>query len=133
MRSGDYYMFEDLEDKFELDLIPDTHDMADTDTENITQSDLKMNRRKTLYDVSPFFICFRHPFIYVVFFFFLLKESQKPKSKDLQQTPTTATDGTGPSTSKAASKKSPTRPDEDQSSASSVDSDASKIIEHVAT
>ncbi|XP_037894241.1 piezo-type mechanosensitive ion channel component isoform X3 [Glossina fuscipes] len=101
MRSGDYYMFEDLEDKFELDLIPDTHDLADTDTENITQSDLKMNRRKTLYD-----------------------ESQKPKSKELDHTPTTATDGAGPSTSKAASKKSPTQPDEDATSASSADSDA---------
>uniref|UniRef100_A0A1A9WMD8 Piezo-type mechanosensitive ion channel component n=1 Tax=Glossina brevipalpis TaxID=37001 RepID=A0A1A9WMD8_9MUSC len=101
MRSGDYYMFEDLEDKFELDLIPDTHDLADTDTENITQSDLKMNRRKTLYD-----------------------ESQKPKSKESEHTPTTTTDGTGPSTSKAASKKSPIQQDEDERSSSSTDSDA---------
>ncbi|XP_075153442.1 piezo type mechanosensitive ion channel component isoform X2 [Haematobia irritans] len=73
VRAGDYYMFEDIDDKFELDLITDSDGLFDNDNENITESEIKMNRRKTLYD-----------------------ESQKPKlQKD------TLTDTAGPSTSKA--------------------------------
>ncbi|XP_013104296.2 piezo-type mechanosensitive ion channel component isoform X3 [Stomoxys calcitrans] len=73
VRAGDYYMFEDIDDKFELDLITDSDGLFDNDNENITESEIKMNRRKTLYD-----------------------ESQKPKlQKD------TLIDTAGPSTSKA--------------------------------
>lgn len=45
-------MFEDIDDKFELDLITDSDGLFDNDNENITESEIKMNRRKTLYDVS---------------------------------------------------------------------------------
>ncbi|XP_073827088.1 piezo type mechanosensitive ion channel component isoform X2 [Musca autumnalis] len=73
VRAGDYYMFEDIDDKFELDLITDSDGLFDNDNENITESEIKMNRRKTLYD-----------------------ESQKPRvQKD------SLTDTAGPSTSKA--------------------------------
>lgn len=49
-RAGDYYMFEEMDDKFELDLIHDEIDFLEE--ENITESEMKMQRRKTLYDVS---------------------------------------------------------------------------------
>ncbi|XP_017132300.1 piezo-type mechanosensitive ion channel component isoform X6 [Drosophila elegans] len=48
-RAGDYYMFEEMDDKFELDLIHDEIDFLEE--ENITESEMKMQRRKTLYDV----------------------------------------------------------------------------------
>ncbi|XP_044316387.1 piezo-type mechanosensitive ion channel component isoform X12 [Drosophila rhopaloa] len=48
-RAGDYYMFEEMDDKFELDLIHDEIDYLEE--ENITESEMKMQRRKTLYDV----------------------------------------------------------------------------------
>ncbi|XP_034101596.1 piezo-type mechanosensitive ion channel component isoform X11 [Drosophila albomicans] len=48
-RAGDYYMFEEMDDKFELDLIHDEIDFMEE--ENITESEMKMQRRKTLYDV----------------------------------------------------------------------------------
>ncbi|XP_044316377.1 piezo-type mechanosensitive ion channel component isoform X2 [Drosophila rhopaloa] len=47
-RAGDYYMFEEMDDKFELDLIHDEIDYLEE--ENITESEMKMQRRKTLYD-----------------------------------------------------------------------------------
>lgn len=49
-------MFEEMDDKFELDLIHDEIDFLEE--ENITESEMKMQRRKTLYDVSSevFFI-----------------------------------------------------------------------------
>ncbi|KRJ97826.1 uncharacterized protein Dyak_GE18740, isoform Q [Drosophila yakuba] len=47
-RAGDYYMFEEMDDKFELDLIHDEIDFLEE--ENITESEMKMQRRKTLYD-----------------------------------------------------------------------------------
>lgn len=43
-------MFEEMDDKFELDLIHDEIDFLEE--ENITESEMKMQRRKTLYDVS---------------------------------------------------------------------------------
>lgn len=43
-------MFEEMDDKFELDLIHDEIDYLEE--ENITESEMKMQRRKTLYDVS---------------------------------------------------------------------------------
>ncbi|XP_034101585.1 piezo-type mechanosensitive ion channel component isoform X1 [Drosophila albomicans] len=49
-RAGDYYMFEEMDDKFELDLIHDEIDFMEE--ENITESEMKMQRRKTLYDKS---------------------------------------------------------------------------------
>ncbi|XP_043641388.1 piezo-type mechanosensitive ion channel component isoform X10 [Drosophila teissieri] len=49
-RAGDYYMFEEMDDKFELDLIHDEIDFLEE--ENITESEMKMQRRKTLYDKS---------------------------------------------------------------------------------
>ncbi|XP_044316386.1 piezo-type mechanosensitive ion channel component isoform X11 [Drosophila rhopaloa] len=49
-RAGDYYMFEEMDDKFELDLIHDEIDYLEE--ENITESEMKMQRRKTLYDKS---------------------------------------------------------------------------------
>ncbi|EDW75577.2 uncharacterized protein Dwil_GK23932 [Drosophila willistoni] len=48
-RAGDYYMFEEMDDKFELDMIHDEIDFLEE--ENITESEMKMQRRKTLYDV----------------------------------------------------------------------------------
>ncbi|XP_037812231.1 piezo-type mechanosensitive ion channel component isoform X1 [Lucilia sericata] len=72
VRAGDYYMFEDVDDKFELEVITDSEGLFDTDNENITDSEIKMSRRKTLYD-----------------------ESQKPKNIKDGQT------DMGPSTSKA--------------------------------
>lgn len=45
-------MFEDVDDKFELEVITDSEGLFDTDNENITDSEIKMSRRKTLYDVS---------------------------------------------------------------------------------
>lgn len=39
-----------MDDKFELDLIHDEIDFLEE--ENITESEMKMQRRKTLYDVS---------------------------------------------------------------------------------
>ncbi|KNC28709.1 hypothetical protein FF38_09431 [Lucilia cuprina] len=51
VRAGDYYMFEDVDDKFELEVITDSEGLFDTDNENITDSEIKMSRRKTLYDV----------------------------------------------------------------------------------
>ncbi|XP_033249421.1 piezo-type mechanosensitive ion channel component isoform X24 [Drosophila miranda] len=48
-RAGDYYMFEEMDDKFELDLIHDEIDFLEE--ENMTESEMKMQRRKTLYDV----------------------------------------------------------------------------------
>lgn len=45
-------MFEDVDDKFELEVITDSEGLFDTDNDNITDSEKKMNRRKTLYDVS---------------------------------------------------------------------------------
>lgn len=53
-RAGDYYMFEEMDDKFELDLIHDEIDFLEE--ENITESEMKMQRRKTLYDVSYYSI-----------------------------------------------------------------------------
>lgn len=53
-------MFEDIDDKFELDLITDSDGLFDNDNENITESEIKMNRRKTLYDVS-----IKFPFVYM--------------------------------------------------------------------
>ncbi|XP_032583382.1 piezo-type mechanosensitive ion channel component isoform X3 [Drosophila sechellia] len=50
-RAGDYYMFEEMDDKFELDLIHDEIDFLEE--ENITESEMKMQRRKTLYDLLP--------------------------------------------------------------------------------
>ncbi|XP_023031317.2 piezo-type mechanosensitive ion channel component isoform X7 [Drosophila willistoni] len=49
-RAGDYYMFEEMDDKFELDMIHDEIDFLEE--ENITESEMKMQRRKTLYDKS---------------------------------------------------------------------------------
>ncbi|XP_030384823.1 piezo-type mechanosensitive ion channel component isoform X8 [Scaptodrosophila lebanonensis] len=49
-RAGDYYMFEEMDDKFELDLIHDEIDFLEE--ENLTESEMKMQRRKTLYDKS---------------------------------------------------------------------------------
>ncbi|XP_022214859.2 LOW QUALITY PROTEIN: piezo-type mechanosensitive ion channel component [Drosophila obscura] len=49
-RAGDYYMFEEMDDKFELDLIHDEIDFLEE--ENMTESEMKMQRRKTLYDKS---------------------------------------------------------------------------------
>ncbi|XP_033249406.1 piezo-type mechanosensitive ion channel component isoform X8 [Drosophila miranda] len=52
-RAGDYYMFEEMDDKFELDLIHDEIDFLEE--ENMTESEMKMQRRKTLYD--HLFLC----------------------------------------------------------------------------
>ena len=65
VRAGDYYMFEDVDDKFELEVITDAEGLFDADNENITESEIKMSRRKTLYDVSIVEICI------FLFFFFL--------------------------------------------------------------
>lgn len=50
-------MFEDVDDKFELEVITDAEGLFDADNENITESEIKMSRRKTLYDVSIVTIC----------------------------------------------------------------------------
>lgn len=49
VRAGDYYMFEDMDEKFELDLIEDEADFLE---DKISESERKMTRRKTLIDVS---------------------------------------------------------------------------------
>lgn len=50
-----------MDDKFELDLIHDEIDFLEE--ENITESEMKMQRRKTLYDVSIVFFTLheQHP------------------------------------------------------------------------
>lgn len=47
-------MFDDMDDKFELEVITDSDGLFDTDNDNITDSEIKMSRRKTLYDVSTY-------------------------------------------------------------------------------
>ncbi|XP_055921322.1 piezo-type mechanosensitive ion channel component isoform X4 [Eupeodes corollae] len=50
IRAGDYYMFDDMDEKFELDLIEDEVDFLE-DQGKIDESEKKMTRRKNLFEV----------------------------------------------------------------------------------
>lgn len=51
IRAGDYYMFDDVDEKFELDMIDDETDFLESEGK-ISEIDKKIAQRKNILDVS---------------------------------------------------------------------------------